>query len=68
MIPDKIDANYRICNNCNTKMYEGYILGNRHACCEECGIALYDGDEDAFWKDIDPENDSCGTYCYVDSF
>ena len=49
-------------------MYEGYVLGRRHACCDECAIALYGGDEEAFREDIDPENDECGTYCYVDSF
>lgn len=68
MIPDDENADYRICDRCGVAMYEGYVLGRRHACCDECAIALYGGDEEAFREDIDPENDECGTYCYVDSF
>lgn len=69
MIPTN-DSNYRICDNCGAVMHDGYILGQQHACCKECAVALYDGDEKVLRQDLDEESHSTGSSdcMYVDSF
>ena len=31
----------KVCDNCGKLMHEGYTLGDEHACCDDCAIALY---------------------------
>lgn len=56
----------RTCSHCGKGMHEGYCLGElEYACCDECAIALYDGDEEQFRADLDEEERDCGsTECY----
>lgn len=46
---------FRVCSNCGVKMMEGYMLEGEYACCDECAIALYNGDEEQFRSDIEEE-------------
>ena len=36
-------------------MKEGYMLAGEYACCDECAIALYKGDEEQLRSDLDEE-------------
>lgn len=42
----------RICSHCGKVMLEGYYLAGEYACSDECAIALYNGDKQAFEADI----------------
>lgn len=70
MMPDKDYAGYRICDHCGAIMHDGYILGTEHACCDECAIALYYGNEEQLRNDLREEDENPGsTDCmWVDSF
>ena len=46
---------FRVCTNCGTKMKEGYMLAGEYACCDECAIALYDGNENQLRADLEEE-------------
>lgn len=50
-----VDESGRICSHCGKHHYEGYFLDDagQYACSEECAIALYDGDAEAFHEDCD---------------
>lgn len=58
----------RICDHCGKWHTEGYFVGEyEYACSKECAIALYNGNEDAFYADLamldDPETeDDAVTY------
>lgn len=53
-IPDEW-VGFRVCSKCGVKMTEGYQLGLEYACCDECAIALYDGDEGQLREDLEDE-------------
>lgn len=61
---------FRVCSNCEVRMEEGYQLGCEYACCDECAIALYDGDEKQLRADLEEEwrrpgsTDCMWTYWY----
>ena len=48
-----VDRWGRYCDICGKHHVEGYFVGEwEYACSEECAIALYDGDENAFRADL----------------
>ena len=63
-----VDRWGRYCDHCGKHHVEGYFVGEwEYACSEECAIALYDGDENAFRADLallddDETADSAPTY------
>ena len=56
---------YRVCTNCGAQMTEGFYLNGEYACCRECAIALYGGDEEAWLRDMEEEEyDPGSTECF----
>lgn len=55
--------NFRLCEHCGYPMKEGYYLGGEYACCEQCALALYDGDKDAMDADLSHADEIDGE-CY----
>ena len=57
----------KVCDNCGKLMHEGYTLGDEHACCDDCAIALYcdkDGNvypnaEELFKQDLEENDMEC---------
>ncbi|MDE6552926.1 MAG: hypothetical protein K2K98_08210 [Muribaculaceae bacterium] len=70
-IPDDWTG-FRVCSNCGVRMEVGYQLGCEYACCDECAIALYDGDEMQLRADLEEEwlnpgsTDCMWTYWYAE--
>lgn len=52
MIATSVDRWGRVCDTCGKWHTEGYYVDGEYACSEECAIALYDGDADAFNADL----------------
>jgi hypothetical protein len=68
IIADEVDRWGRYCDVCGKWHTEGYYVGEyEYACSEDCAIALYNGDANAFRADLalldDPETcDNAPTY------
>lgn len=53
MFADYVDRWGRYCDHCGKHHEEGWWIGEYYyACSDECAIALYDGDKDAFQADL----------------
>ena len=44
-------------------MKEGYYLGGEYACCDECALALYNGDKEQMEEDLSHAQEEDGE-CY----
>lgn len=68
IIADEVERWGRYCDVCGKWHTEGYYVGEyEYACSEDCAIALYNGDANAFRADLalldDPETaDNAPTY------
>ena len=54
----------RVCDNCGGFMTEGYYLGGEYACCDDCAVELYDGDENQLRRDLEADEESGAGECY----
>lgn len=52
---ETLDVEIRKCSTCGKPMKEGYYIDGEYACCEECAIALYDGDKAQFEDDLEQD-------------
>lgn len=60
---DPDDENVRRCDHCGKPMKEGYYLGGEYACCDECALALYNGDKEQMEEDLSHAEEEDGE-CY----
>lgn len=63
-IMEKRGQTVHVCHHCGKPMTEGYYLDGDYACSDECAIALYDGDADRLWPDLDKEGNEEYPRCY----
>ena len=60
----KFDSdNLRFCDHCGLPMTEGYYLAGEYACCDECALVLYNGNEAQMKEDLSHAEEEDGE-CY----
>lgn len=62
----KTDEDVRMCDNCGLPMLKGYYLGGEFACCDECCLALYNGDKAQMEEDLSHACESDGDCYYTE--